>query len=450
IFTYDVSPVVFSNAWPSVNDVSTIEDVEVGITISDSISGVDASSVEYAITVDKGKTWEPWLPVPGLNSGMRIDVALNLTFQNSTGNRIKWRALDIAGNGPTESIPYIINVNTWEKEELIPKVRLWGPPNGSIVSTTAIKLIWKLINKELLNVTYDIYFDTVYPPTQINRSDINSTSLLIEGLTNGETYYWTVLPRLGILNGSCISGVWSFEVDIAIPSVILIAPENSTKDQSVIPTFEWSVNYTGSRVLTFDIYLSTDEDPKLEIKDHSNTYYSPESALENNKTYYWKIVPNASGVIGHESVLWSFTVGGQKNESTLHFELKLFLDPDKIELAPGESKTVKAIVLNLGELNDKVVLKILEPKNPGITAEINGPNILDAIPNGTVEFNIIITASEDVKKGEILLTVVSASSNAAKYYRTVEAKDTLIINIVDNDDQGKDVSFATSEYWLFL
>ncbi|MCK5561486.1 MAG: hypothetical protein KAJ51_12865, partial [Thermoplasmata archaeon] len=165
-FIYDFENVIYSNALPLSGEIFKETKGEVGITISDMISGVNASTIEYSISTDEGKTWSSWLEVYGLQNNQSVNVKLNLTFLNGSANRIKWRASDIAGNGPTESKAFIIKVNTW-LQTLIPKVKLWSPPNGTIIPTNSVKLHWLLENTHLIGVTYDLYFDTV-PPTKPN------------------------------------------------------------------------------------------------------------------------------------------------------------------------------------------------------------------------------------------------------------------------------------------
>jgi hypothetical protein len=222
----DTENVSFSSAKPSSSYESPTENVKVGITISDITSGVNAFSIEYAISIDDGAKWSPWTKVAGLKNGTFVNVTLNLTFQNGSANRIKWRASDIAGNGPKESKAYTIKVNTW-LQTLIPRVQLWSPPDGSVVPTTSVKLHWILENAGLLDITYDLYFDTA-PLIKPNITGLVDLSFELNDLIDGETYYWKVIPRTDSEEGLCTSGIWSFTVDTSVPfpTVKLLRPEN--------------------------------------------------------------------------------------------------------------------------------------------------------------------------------------------------------------------------------
>jgi hypothetical protein len=85
--------------------------VEVGITVSDDLSGVDGTSIEYALSENAGSSWSQWYTIGDVPGGGSIDIKLNLVFTHGEANRIKWRASDLAGNGPVESQSYIVKTN---------------------------------------------------------------------------------------------------------------------------------------------------------------------------------------------------------------------------------------------------------------------------------------------------------------------------------------------------
>ena len=192
-------------------------------------------------------------------------------------NRIKWRALDIVGNGPKESIEYVIKIDI---SQFKPKVRLLSPKNNSILPTTSVELYWLLMTRELTDVTYDVYFDTANPPVEIIIAKMVNSSIIVDHLVDTETYYWTVIPKFGKYNGSCISGIWSFSIDtnISVPYVTLINPENNSIINSPKPTFLWSVRYNGTETLSNDVYL----DKSMSFIDYekcTSPYYLPKNIL---------------------------------------------------------------------------------------------------------------------------------------------------------------------------
>jgi hypothetical protein len=232
----DIRPVIFSNFQPLATDISTTEEVEVSVTISDDNSGVNAATIEYSISIDKGKTWGDWLAVDGYSNDMEVIVKSNLTFPNSSDNMIKWRASDIAGNGPIESPPFVIFVNTWIPI-IKPSVELLSPLKGSIMNETNISFSWMLENINIQNVTYDLYFSN-QSSIELFESNLTDTSFSINGLLDGEKYYWYIIPKLDGVKGTCSSGVWwfeiyvpkiqkQFELDITGPKSIMIEQDEN-------------------------------------------------------------------------------------------------------------------------------------------------------------------------------------------------------------------------------
>jgi len=329
----------------------------------------------------------------------------------------------------------------------MPKVRLLIPNNRSIVPSVSVRLSWMLENKNLAGVTYDVYFDTVNPPNATRAKGIMNTSFLIDDLADGETYYWTVVPRIGEDVGWCVSGVWSFTVNTSVPfpTVTLTHPKNGSIIPTLLPTLVWSVDYEGTEIVTFDIYLGSNKDPGIEATSYQKTYYLPETDLEDNMTYYWKVIPVAGDIQGPESETWSFTI---KRDYIPRFGLNLTLEPSVVELKAAEMTYVKAIAKNLGELNDTISLSIQIPKDANVGAIVNEPVTVNAVPQGIAVFNLTIITPHDIKKGEIKLTVVAVSEIAPDYGLNIEENAILKIIILGADKPGTDKS--SSQIWVIL
>ncbi len=174
----DTKEVSFSDFWPLTNVVSLTEEVNTGITITDTTSGVNASSIEYSISNNGGEDWNPWTKVNGYNDGLEIKIDINITFENGTKNRLKWRTYDLAGNGPTESYTHPIIVNAWVPP-IKSKVILLSPPIGMSLNKSSTQLTWELENSTMENVVYDLYFDNVTPP-HIHEKDILTLNYTID------------------------------------------------------------------------------------------------------------------------------------------------------------------------------------------------------------------------------------------------------------------------------
>ena len=443
IFIFDNENVKFSNSKPPLNFESPTNEVEVGITISDMASGVNASTIEYSVSTNAGESWSSWASIYGYQNAMHIDVILNLTFPNGTANRIKWRASDIVGNGPKESEAYPIRVNTWQPT-FIPLVTLLSPSDGTVLLSTSVELYWQLENQNLLNISYDIYLDTINPPIELRYWNFTTTNLTITGLSERVTYYWTVIPKIGITNGTCRSGIWAFTINTSLPSPIikLISPKNGAIVYSN-PTLSWLVDYEGTETLAYDVYISGGKE--IIYNKHPSTNFIIKEILEDGKKYYWHVIPWAGSVRGSPSEIWSFTI---KKNYIPRFEINLTVSPPVVYLAPKNMTQAKAIVTNQGEVMDFITVAIEIPPEACVDAIVNVPSRRDISPGGTAVFNITITTAEDIEKGEVILTVVATSTRATKYDKIVEESAELIVKIITEKQQKEDYSSDIIEYWI--
>jgi hypothetical protein len=433
----DTRPVFFTNPIPLPTKVSSKGIVEVGITISDNTSGVNASNIKYSTSSDAGNYWGSWKSIDGFQNGKIVEVSLNLTFPNGTGNRIRWRAYDIAGNGPTYSDEYILNVNI-PTPPIIPEAKLKNPLNNSKITTTSVELSWEVIENYHPNIEFDIKLGTQNPPQNVIEQDYTETKLIVDELENGKTYYWTVIPRIDKLNGTCISGVWSFTIDIPLPRAILKTPENNSIITSILPTLVWSLEYEDTETVTYDVYFGTSKDPPLEYEKLTTTYFAINTALQENITYYWYVVPYAGGLTGVSSEVWSFTVK-LKEDNIPKFGIELTLNPNSIEIKPGEVKFVSAIVTNLGELNDNFTVSIGNINNSKLIVENYRQDTLKIEPGKNKEFLIMVSIKDGTEQGFENITITAKSKLAEKYNLHVQDSQMLSINILEKDDHdGKE------------
>jgi hypothetical protein len=265
---------------------------------------------------------------------------------------------------------------------------------------------------------------------------------VVDDLIDGETYYWTIIPKTPDEVGICSSGIWSFKIDMDVyyPTVELLRPENGSIVNSAKPTFAWSVEYYGTETLSYDVYLDTRPDP-IDFEQSSNPYFLPSTLLEDNKTYYWKVVPWAGNIQGLESELWSFTV---KEDYTPYFELELKVEPVGIVIEPASIKMINAFVTNKGELIDKISLDIELPQDSNMGGMVNEPSILETDPGDTANFSIMLTTTQNIEPGEVIITVVATSGKALDYEINyeVELKLKVIVYVEEESEPEK-----SSELW---
>jgi hypothetical protein len=327
----DTENIAFSNAIPLITDVSTTEEVLVGITISDTTSGVNASSIEYSISSDRGTTWGQWIPVKDLENGSEVIVRLNTTFQNGTNNYLRWRATDIAGNGPVISPVYPINVNTWVPKKR-PEVTLLSPPSGISINTTSIDLKWQLDSMGFSNIIHDLYFGNNSPPG-LFLTDIKETNITINNLKNRNEYYWKIIPRANGVNGTCKSGIWWFDVKLPIDQEIYDIDLTGPKAVTIYPgenkTINLIITNLGSSDDMIKLQVQTEQFPgEINFKDISLI------ELENNNYEMREVVisiPKSAKLGVYQVILSAISINSGeyvKVDHTLTIEIKEFEDDD--------------------------------------------------------------------------------------------------------------------------
>lgn len=89
---------------------------------------------------------------------------------------------------------------------------LVSPALNSVQSGTTVSLQWTASDVDTTDtLTYDVYFDTVDPPTEIISTN-QSVSNLNVSLNPSTTYYWKVVVKDN-QGGQTIGRIWSFTTD---------------------------------------------------------------------------------------------------------------------------------------------------------------------------------------------------------------------------------------------
>jgi hypothetical protein len=360
---------------------------------------------------------------------------------NGSANRIKWRANDMAGNGPLESREYLVLVNTWQPPIKIPRISLWSPVNGSVLPAIMVKLSWELENQHMSGVLYDIYLDTKTPPKKVIQINETNTDFLVQQLENDQVYYWSVVPKYQGFNGTCISGIWWFKVDIPLPKVNLISPMNGSLIYNLKPTLIWSLRYQGSRKITYDLYLGTaDNGNQTEFKFENldtHFFYVNEGLFENT-TYYWYIVPQVGKYQGHASEKWWFTIKSPDEDPSLH-KLNLTIIPSTVILIPGGISNVTALVYNLGLDNETVSLEFKIPPDKMVGILVNQQNRLDLAVGNEGRFNLSVVATISAVEDEFNITMIAYSKLRGLQNTLLNSERNLTV-IIQHPESNKKVN----------
>jgi hypothetical protein len=84
---------------------------------------------------------------------------------------------------------------------------------------------------------------------------------------------------------------------------VLVSPANSATDQPIVGTLTWN---TAARATGYDVYLDVNNPPTTKISSDQTDLTYNYSSLDNNQTYYWKVVAK-NGAGSTSSAIWNFT-----------------------------------------------------------------------------------------------------------------------------------------------
>ncbi len=382
------------------------------IYLKDNTSGAVHDNIWARQSTDEGISWNDWEEAAVTPQGAGVFKAeFNASLLEGQGNRIQWRASDVAGNTGT-SPEFAVWVDTTEAEP--PEVGLISPGNGD---TTSLRptLQWNMPSGSLPNVTYRIFLGT---QGELNTStdehllsETNMSSYtLTEELQNNATYYWTVVPeRLlegEIINGTCIDGTWSFTaMEGAFPEVKLLSPTDSAK-QNLRPTLKWQ--YLGKEAdVDFRVYLNHST---IDIASNwslvatiTATEYTPEEDLLNATTYYWTVLPviddGGDMVVGTcISGIWSFLTE-EGFVQTSEFNFTVSVKGGSTEFHPGDTVNLTINVNNSGNVPDTYSV--------GLDKNYTVKNLVDLrVPAGSEKMlEISMLLPSNLVEGPLSLTI---------------------------------------------
>jgi len=348
-FIINVTPVEDAPIWNTIPPV---------IIVKQSTSTVSNYSLDDYVTDAEGDELEFVISSSDVNISTSLDIENHVIIEHMgslVGNLSIHASVFQFDN---DSLFSNISIPIRVIENAIPQVLLLTPRNGNIVTDTSVTLSWSVtdVDTSAENITCDVYFGNTSPPG-IYQSDWNNTEFQLNGLVDGETYYWYVLPRDENGNGTCLNGTWNFTVSTSrpIPTVTSLSPLHGSIINKTSVNLAWSTVNPLDEYLNFDVYIGNSVNNLTKVATTKNeTYLLLE--LKDNTTYYWKIIPwseNITGVSG--SGVWNFTV---RMDFVRTHGLKIKCELQYFNITLGSIGRFNFIITNMGNQPERVLLSI--------------------------------------------------------------------------------------------
>ena len=133
------------------------------VWVTDNAVGVNRSSVEAQVSTDGGTTWGPWRPATVGSNGSYVRASLRANFTAGATGAVRWRASDLAGNGPSESSSQYFYLNG------PPFVVHFEPAEGAqIFENSTVRLVAEFADPDADFVEATVYSDIDGP---LGRAD---------------------------------------------------------------------------------------------------------------------------------------------------------------------------------------------------------------------------------------------------------------------------------------
>jgi hypothetical protein len=224
---------------------------------------------------------------------------------DSSYHRIVVTVFDQADNSAADTVTVLYWTNRVPNTPSNP-----FPADGAANQSTATTFVWHGGDPDSGDVvTYALYLGVKTdsaPP--LFKDSISDTTFLVNTLTLNTVYQWQVVARDN--HGSSASGPnWSFTTSSNQPPNVPSnpSPADGAIDQPSSVTLSWTGGDpdTGDTV-KYEVYFGTTTTP---VKVDSNLSAASYKAapLDNNKTYYWKIVARDNKGDTIAGPVWRFT-----------------------------------------------------------------------------------------------------------------------------------------------
>ena len=217
-------------------------------------------------------------------------------------------------------------------------------------------------------------------------------------LNNNTTYYWKIVAKDN--QGATTSGpVWNFTTQTAVVNNPPNQPSNpnpvnGATGRPVNLTMTWTCTDPDGDPLTYDVYFGTNSNPPIASTNRTSASFTP-AQLNNNTTYYWKIVAKDNQGHSTSGTVWNFTT--------------IYLDTTPPEVINITVTSAKNVTVNFSEK-----LKPTNAKNKNNYLISNNViiNSVSLLPDSS---SVLIKTSIQQRNREYSITMTNISDKSGNY-----------------------------------
>jgi hypothetical protein len=332
--------------------------------------------------------------------------------------------------------------------EVIPKVTLISPSNGSVINTLKPTLKWNLNYTGTESIKYTVTLEDNPKPSIPIKTGLTTTEYTLENeLEDGKTYYWKVEPT----NGICLSMSFHFNIDLGFELIYEVnltsEKESITIKQNESKEINLTVTNEGNSIDNFEIELkSANLESQIRI-DKTNVQLDPDidSLLKLNidipadfTTGDYTITVTATSlteITAQDEVI--IIVKVVSKDFVPDYNVSISVSLSSLSLNPGDSENVTITITNDGNIEDDFSIRF--ESTDFSSADIQFSESSLSIADGDSDsIRATINIPENLEPGEYTVKFIVESNDESK-------ESTLTITVKDKDaeepedkDSGED------------
>ncbi|MDP8209145.1 MAG: hypothetical protein P9L92_20955 [Candidatus Electryonea clarkiae] len=182
------------------------------------------------------------------------------------------------------------------------------PRDGSTDIEIPMTLFWSCQDSDSNALKYDLFIGITSPPPPLYSSGIENNSVTLDHLAEGVTYFWKI-KAYDSYELSTESPEWTFTTLGNQPPIppSFPFPEDGAVDQDISFRTSWSCNDPDDDSVNYDIYLGQSIGDLELLQSRLTDSTAVLFLLDENTTYYWRVIAYDSDYDTTEGSIWSFT-----------------------------------------------------------------------------------------------------------------------------------------------